>query len=59
MRHYIYKLIVTNNNIVVRTFFGNDPDELQERFEVWFIKQGYDRENIKTYLNYVQHANNR
>ena len=57
MKHYRYRLVVTNNNIIVKRFLGNDKNVLQERFETWFIKQGYDRNNINTYMEYVQHAN--
>ena len=59
MKHYIYRLVVTHKGIIVKRFLGNDPNELTERFEMWFIKQGYDRSDIATYLEYVQHANNR
>lgn len=57
MKHYIYRLVVTNNNIIIKSFLGNDEAILYERFEKWFIKQGYDRNNINTFLEYVQHAN--
>ena len=56
---FIYRLVVTNNNIIIKRFLGNDKNELHERFEMWLIKQGYDRADIDTYIEYVQHANNR
>lgn len=59
MKHFIYRLTVTNDGIVVKTFLGNDKNELQERFEMWFIKQPYDSRNVNTYIDYVQHANNK
>ena len=58
MRHYIYRLWVTNKGAVVKTFLGNDENELMERFEMWFIKQGYDRADIQTSIDYIQHASN-
>lgn len=56
MKHYTYKLMVTNKSTLVRTFYGNDTNELQERFELWFVKTGYDRADVETRLDYVQHA---
>lgn len=40
----------------LKRFIGNDKNELQERFEMWFIKQGLMRENIDIYLGEIQHA---
>lgn len=56
MKHYIYRLCVTHNNVIIKSFLGNDKNELQERFEMWVIKQGYDRADVETYIEYVQHA---
>ena len=54
---YIYRLYVTlQNGKIIRTFLGNDKNEMLERFEIWLIKQGYDRVEIKTSFDYVQHA---
>jgi hypothetical protein len=42
----------------IRKFYGNNANELQERFELWFIKQPLDRNDIETRIDYVQHASN-
>lgn len=53
-----YKLNVYNNNIQVKLFYGDDKCQLVERFEKWFIKQPYERENISYHLDECQHARN-
>ena len=53
---YRYELIVLENGYKVKRFIGNDINELQERFEMWFIKSKYTRENITIYKGELQHA---
>lgn len=53
---YRYELIVLFNNIQVKRFIGNDLNVLAERFEMWFIKQPYDRNDITIYRGEIQHA---
>ncbi len=67
MKHYTYRLEVYKMEQhpeygrvgrKIKGFIGNDDVELMERFEKWFIKQGYDREEIEVRIENVQHANN-
>ncbi|MBO7211084.1 MAG: hypothetical protein J6V44_08830 [Methanobrevibacter sp.] len=67
MKHYTYRLTVYQMiqhpeygriGRKIKGFIGNDNAELMERFEKWFIKQGYDREEIEVHIDNVQHANN-
>ena len=53
---YKYELIVYLNHIQVKRFIGNDLNSLMERFEMWFIKQPYDRNDITIYKGEIQHA---
>lgn len=53
---YKYELIVYLNHIQVKRFIGNDLNSLVERFEMWFIKQPYDRNDITIYKGEIQHA---
>ena len=64
-KSYRYELIVGkkshseefgNYTTKIKRFLGNDKNELQERFEMWFIKQPYDRNDIEIYIGEVQHA---
>lgn len=56
MKSYKYELIVYFKNQKIKRFIGNDLNELQERFEMWFIKQAYDRNDIFIYRGEIQHA---
>ena len=53
---YKYYLAVYVNKFQKRRFLGNDKNELVERFEKWFIKQPYDREDTEIFIGEVQHA---
>ena len=58
---YVYELIVyyketEDKTTKLKRFIGNDINQLKERFEVWFIKQGYDREEIEIYIGHIQHT---
>ena len=64
-KSYIYELTVDekryneeygNYSVQVKRFLGNDVNVLKERFEMWFIKSPYDREDITVHVGYVQHA---
>lgn len=44
-----------NCGIKIKRFIGNDINALKERFEMWFIKQGYDREEILLHIGEIQH----
>lgn len=66
MKAYKYELIVYhkvydkeygNTKIKIKRFLGNDINILQERFEMWFVKQPYDREDTYIHIGEVQHAN--
>ncbi len=35
------------NNIKIKRFIGNDKALLMERFEMWFLKQGFSRYEIE------------
>ena len=35
---------------------GNDINELLEKFEKWFIKSPYDRNDLRLYKGEIQHA---
>lgn len=65
MKSYIYELIVFHKEYSeeygqigtkIKRFLGNDKNELMERFEMWFIKQRYDRSDIDIYIGEIQHA---
>lgn len=56
MKSYKYELLVCINNTQVKRFLGNDLNTLYERFEMWFIKQPYDRKDVTLYPGEVQHA---
>ena len=65
MKSYRYELIVFekshdeeygNVGIKIKRFIGNDINVLKERFEMWFIKQLYDQEEIDIYTDEIQHA---
>ena len=56
MKNYRYELLACLNNIKIKRFLGNDINTLHERFEMWFIKQPYDRNDIQIYVGEVQHA---
>ena len=62
---YKYELIVGekryseehgNCSVKIKRFLGNDVNILKERFEMWFIKSPYDRDDIDVYIGEVQHA---
>ena len=62
---YKYELIVYkkatsseygNVGVKIKRFIGNDVNTLKERFETWFIKQGYDREEILLHIGEIQHT---
>ena len=64
MKSYRYELIVYKTERSdeygkigrkIRRFIGNDLNSLQERFEMWFIKQPLDREEIYIYTGEIQH----
>ena len=64
MKSYRYELIVYKKERSdefgkigrkIRRFIGNDLNLLQERFEMWFIKQPLDREEIDIYTGEIQH----
>lgn len=40
----------------VKRFIGNDENTLAERFEMWVIKSGYDRNELQTRIDEIQHA---
>lgn len=61
---YRYELIVCKKVIdpefgevgrKIKRFMGNDVNYLQEKFELWFIKQGLDRNEIFTTIGEIQH----
>ena len=61
---YRYELIVYKKSIheqhgeighKVKRFVGNDSNLLYERFEKWFIKQPFDREEIFLHFGEIQH----
>ena len=56
MRSYRYEVEVYINGVKVKRFIGNDLDELTERFEKWFIKTSYDRNDLFLYRGEIQHA---
>lgn len=56
MASYKYELEVYVNNVKVKRFLGNDLNILHERFEMWFIKSPYDRNDVYVYKGEVQHA---
>ncbi len=56
---YRYELIAFINSHKVKRFIGNDQNELREKFEMWFIKTSYDRENLFLYEGEIQHASYR
>lgn len=56
MKTYKYELIVYFESQKIKRFIGNDLNELQERFELWFIKQVYDRNDIFIQCGEIQHA---
>lgn len=66
MKSFRYELVVCkksfskefgNISVKIKRFLGNDIDELTERFEKWFVKQPYDRNDIEIYTGEIQHAN--
>lgn len=68
MKHYTKRLTVYTESIhpewgrvlkKIKAFLGNDDAELIEKYERWIIKQGFDRAEVKTSIESVQHANNR
>ena len=67
MKHYTLRLTIYKAGynpkygkilIKIKSFLGNDKAVLLEKFELWFIKQGYDRSDIEMHFESVQHANN-
>lgn len=65
MKSYIYELVVwrkeknekgENVGIKIKRFIGNNKSELEERFEKWFIKQPYTRDDIYFHIGEIQHA---
>jgi hypothetical protein len=56
MKSYRYEVIAYINDIKVKRFIGNDIDDLIERFEMWFIKTNYDRNELFLYKGEIQHA---
>lgn len=68
MKHYTLRLTVYLETIdpeygrigkKVRSFLGNDKEELIEKYEMWVIKQGFDRNDARIHIDNVQHANNK
>lgn len=64
MKSYRYELVVYkkqnskeygNVGVKVKRFIGNNKNELHERFERWFIKQGLDRVEIDLHIGEIQH----
>ena len=53
---YRYEVIAYINGAKVKRFIGNDLNELLERFEMWFVKSPYDRENLWLYTGEIQHV---
>ena len=53
---YKYEVVAYINNIKVKRFIGNDVNELLEKFEKWFIKSPYDRNDLRLYKGEIQHA---
>ena len=53
---YRYEVVAYINNIKVKRFIGNDVNELLEKFEKWFIKSPYDRNDLRLYKGEIQHA---
>ena len=53
---YRYEVVAYINNIKVKRFIGNDINELLEKFEKWFIKSPYDRNDLRLYKGEIQHA---
>jgi len=56
MKSYRYELIVLIDNQKVKRFIGNDMNDLIERFEMWLIKQPYERNELTLYKCEIQHA---
>lgn len=65
MKSYTYELVVwrkeknekrENVGIKIKRFIGNNKSELEERFEKWFIKQAYTRDDIYFNIGEIQHA---
>lgn len=56
MKSYRYEVIAIINGIKVKRFIGNDIYGLLEKFEMWFIKTSYDREDLFLYKGEIQHA---
>ena len=56
MTSYRYELEVYIKSRKVKRFIGNDMNALIERFEMWFIKTGYDREDLFLYKGEIQHT---
>lgn len=69
MKSYKYELVVYKNVICeygrcgqkVKRFIGNNINELEERFQLWYIKSGYCLGNnegeIYKYIGEIQHIN--
>ena len=59
---YRYRLTIYEkaSGIKLKGFWGNDTNEMYERFEMWFIKSNFTgtREDLFIHMDYVQHANN-
>lgn len=53
---YRFEVVAYINNIKVKRFIGNDVNELLEKFEKWFIKSPYDRNDLILYKGEIQHA---
>ena len=53
---YRYEVIAYINMVKVKRFIGNDLNELLERFELWFIKTSYDRNELYLYKGEIQHS---
>lgn len=56
MAAYKYEVIVFINGYQVKRFIGNDLNQLIEKFEMWLIKQPYDRNDLSLYKGEIQHA---
>ena len=52
---YKYELEAYIKGVKVKRFIGNDMNELHERFERWFIKSPYDRNDLYLYRGEIQH----
>ena len=64
MKSNRYELIVYKDEVheiygkigrKIKRFIGNDKNLLSERFEKWFIKQPFDRDDITVYVGEIQH----